>query len=628
MSRGRSVYDHEFHEGVNIIRGLNGSGKSTISDFIFFALGGEFDDWKDAASRCDEVQAEVETSNGVISIKRLTQSKTAPVQVYFGSMSEASDKGIEGWENFSLRRSGTNNSFSQVLFELIGIPEAKGEGGSNITMHQILRLCYSDQRTPASRLFRFESFDTQNIREAVGGLLFGIGDFEIYETELQIRAQNKKLAEISTKLSGLQKAMPPEKALQSTQSLYSTISDLNTEKTQLMKDVSNIDNVVDHDDVKGFLRERKAALKSVSAARTKFQHAETTISRLEMDISEIERFQEHIDESVEKLSLTESALQLVGEIEFSHCPACGAELDLESGKDHCVVCKSPKDVENEKSRFSQIRLDFQLQARETRQIYSQNDAKLEEAKRDVRLYKNSYEKLYSEFQLKYVDSSGPRDAALAEMTSRIGFIDGETKHLTDYLNIAAELERAQLEKNTIQESLNGLVTRITALKKLTESRQRKAMANFSEVATSLLHSDFKRQEEFESAQKVELNFTNDAISVDGSVNFAESSNVFLKNTAILSILLASAKGRNFLHPRFLLLDNIEDKGMEMERSHLFQDLIIRRATEIESPFQIIYTTSMMNPKLELDDYIIGPAYTKELKTLDFKGVNDTNGIVA
>lgn len=296
MSRGRSVYDHEFHEGVNIIRGLNGSGKSTISDFIFFALGGEFDDWKDAASRCDEVQAEVETSNGVISIKRLTQSKTAPVQVYFGSMSEASDKGIEGWENFSLRRSGTNNSFSQVLFELIGIPEAKGEGGSNITMHQILRLCYSDQRTPASRLFRFESFDTQNIREAVGGLLFGIGDFEIYETELQIRAQNKKLAEISTKLSGLQKAMPPEKALQSTQSLYSTISDLNTEKTQLMKDVSNIDNVVDHDDVKGFLRERKAALKSVSAARTKFQHAETTISRLEMDISEIERFQEHIDE--------------------------------------------------------------------------------------------------------------------------------------------------------------------------------------------------------------------------------------------------------------------------------------------------------------------------------------------
>lgn len=50
------VYDHAFHHGVNIIRGENGSGKSTIADFIFYVLGGEFDDWKDAANRCTEVQ--------------------------------------------------------------------------------------------------------------------------------------------------------------------------------------------------------------------------------------------------------------------------------------------------------------------------------------------------------------------------------------------------------------------------------------------------------------------------------------------------------------------------------------------------------------------------------------------
>jgi hypothetical protein len=66
----------------------------------------------------------------------------------------------------------------------------------------------------------------------------------------------------------------------------------------------------------------------------------------------------------------------------------------------------------------------------------------------------------------------------------------------------------------------------------------------------------------------------------------------------------------------LLLDNIEDKGMEMIRSQLFQRLVVERATELNVPYQVIFTTSMMNPKLELQEYVIGPAYTEENRTLN------------
>ena len=83
------------------------------------------------------------------------------------------------------------------------------------------------------------------------------------------------------------------------------------------------------------------------------------------------------------------------------------------------------------------------------------------------------------------------------------------------------------------------------------------------------------------------------------------------------MFLAAGMDARFFHSRFVLIDNVEDKGMEVERSHLFQRIIVERATELEEQYQVIFTTSMMNPELELDEYVIGPAYTSDRKSLVF-----------
>ena len=68
--KGKIAYDEKFHRGVNIIRGNNSSGKSTITHFIFYVLGGAFNDWVKEAKKCSHVIAEIEINKAIITLKR------------------------------------------------------------------------------------------------------------------------------------------------------------------------------------------------------------------------------------------------------------------------------------------------------------------------------------------------------------------------------------------------------------------------------------------------------------------------------------------------------------------------------------------------------------------------------
>ena len=56
---GYAVYDENFHEGINILRGANGSGKSTILNFLFYALGGDVSEWSEHAQLCSNTWVEL-----------------------------------------------------------------------------------------------------------------------------------------------------------------------------------------------------------------------------------------------------------------------------------------------------------------------------------------------------------------------------------------------------------------------------------------------------------------------------------------------------------------------------------------------------------------------------------------
>jgi hypothetical protein len=64
-----------------------------------------------------------------------------------------------------------------------------------------------------------------------------------------------------------------------------------------------------------------------------------------------------------------------------------------------------------------------------------------------------------------------------------------------------------------------------------------------------------------------------------------------------------------------MIDTIEDKGMEPERSHNFQNQILRVSKDAKCDHQIIYATAMIARDLDDDEFLIGRFTTRDEPTL-------------
>lgn len=622
VRRGIAVYDQKFHLGINIIRGENGSGKSTIADFIFFVLGGEFDNWKTVPGSCDQVQAEVETLGGVLSLRRDIERAQSPMEVFFGPMDEAQQHGMDGWQSYPLRRSDGRESFSQILFRASGIPEARSQGAANITMNQILRLLYSDQRTPAAFLFRYEPFDRREIREAVGDLVCGLSVYELYETELTLREVDKKFDEKDRRLSALLDAMPPDEALARPETIDSRLKDLDRESDKLSLEIENAAEMVEEGEVKAFTTARKNASGIIRKLADEIGELEQMFHVNELEIADLAAFLEYLQDLAKRLPRAESSADIIGNIEFTHCPACLSELKHGDDPSYCVLCDSKVDPERERSRYLQIKLDLDIQIRESRQLEDEKSHIAQQIHADLRRKRRVHQEHLSDYSVKYELSTSPRESFVAQRYQRLGQIDGELAALEKLRERAKQIEELSAEKAELQSEINRLKDRLKVLESASKTRRMKALTRVSDTAKFLLKRDLDRQDEFRNAKTVTVNFGDNSVLVDGELNFAESSNVIVKNSAMLSLLLAATEDAEFYHPRFALFDNIEDKGMTPDRSHNFQKLLVNSSKEASLAHQIIFTTSMINPDLDAENLVVGPYYTHEHRTLELQGVDE------
>ena len=617
ITKGKNVaYDELFHRGVNIIRGENGSGKSTIADFIFYGLGGEFDRWKDAAQNCSAVRIEVETEQSTLTLHRSVAGKQEPILVYYGSMEDSLDKGIDEWQRVPIRRpsGGLDLSFTQIMFRAAGIPEAPNVSNSNITMHQMLRLLYADQQTPPGKLFRFESFDTGDIRGTVGQLVIGVNGYDLYESQIKLRGVKAAYSDKDRLYKAAVMSLPSSEGLTSIAILDTRLKELEVRKSSIAEEIRNVDEVVGDDQAKQFAAERQTMRRRLQKLAGNLQLSEQRISDLVDEEAELHQFIEHLEQQLFALSAAEDLSAKLGNIEFQYCPSCLKPLSDKDAQ-HCIVCDEVIDEEKVRSRYFELKVDNELQIRESRQLLAMKAAEVEKLQSEVRALRREYSSTMTDYASRYDTSNSPRESYLAERFKALGSLEREAEYMEELRATLQRIDEVSAERAKLNDEITSLEATIKRLEASSTARISKAMNLVSTIGKRILRKDLKRQEAFENPTSFSINFGDDAMLVDGKMNFAESSNVILKNTSILSLLLSASYDADFWHPKFLLMDNIEDKGMEPIRSHNFQRVLIEESKQAKFPHQIIFTTSMLDPTLGKSELTVGPEYTREMKTL-------------
>jgi len=209
------------------------------------------------------------------------------------------------------------------------------------------------------------------------------------------------------------------------------------------------------------------------------------------------------------------------------------------------------------------------------------------------------------------------DVEADQLNQKIGYIDRETEEFIKIKDVIEQFEILYAKKNEIHDRIQKIKRDYSARENSIHLRCNAALRVIESSLIDLLKHDIDRENEFSSPDAIELDFKNDIIFVNGKANFSASSLAILRSCFYLSMLIASIKDKSFRYPRFMLLDSIEDKGMEPLRYHNLQKIIAEFSSQSEISHQIILSTSDIAPELKEFDGIIGSCYTKSNRTLSF-----------
>lgn len=607
-----SAYDEEFHKGVNIIRGDNGSGKTTIMDFLFFSLGGSIVEkqWKLIALSCDNTYIEVNINNNFFVLNRqISSNSKESMKIFEGTYEQSLNSPNNYWLSFPYASSSNKQSFHDNLLELLNIPITKSENNSYINFNQILRLIYTDQLSNIGRIFREEDFDSNLKRETIGNLLLGINSKDITHKKLEIIQLEKSIIKIASDIRAFSTIYGE---IESDASIVSKIE--NNKKTieDLTIDIYSLENNDEnYQESKDVITQKRNNLDELLERHKQLLK---NINNLNFEIIDSEHFVENLRNRLRNIEESDITLSILSDINFTYCPSCFNKICAHSANESiCNLCESPH-VDDYEPPTYRIKKDIEFQIKETNELIPKFNQEYESLVDEYTSLNTVIDNCRKELLTIEKPISGVTTKKTIQLIE-LGKLKQETVELEKKYNILKKLYKTQNKRDEVQAKLNKLKEEVFSEETAFQSRLTSRNNLISKIALRLIKKDLDREDGFKRPTEITFNFANDRIRVDGISNFSASSTAFLKTILKLSILIASCEDSSFLYPRLAIIDNVEDKGMEEERSQNLQRIIVEESNKLDVEHQIIFTTSKIDPSLDNTAYCVGDYYNYDNKTL-------------
>ncbi|MBP5980295.1 MAG: hypothetical protein KA748_08815 [Halomonas sp.] len=615
VKRGSIIaFDEVFHHGVNVLFGKNGSGKTSVIQLLMYGLGYEVPNWKEEASLCDNIYIELKVNGSPVTIRRKNNgSDKQSMDFCFLEMDMALTSPLTNWFNYPYAI-GSKPSFSQQMFDVLGLPEAKADANNNnVTLHQIYRLIYADQSNTSSAIFNNEPFDSAFKRESVGKYLLGLYDNELYDAKIKLVEEEKNLQKIIAKLQAIQLVVGKTSFGEDIVTIEEQKKDILDKIAAINVEIIEIkeESLISYSSDK---KETESSAKDSVAIRNKLLEVETEIQQLNYNILDSEEF---VSELIDKQCALRDSIKVgsfIDEFKFSSCPSCHQSLK-EKATDCCGLCGEPRESINSSNSLLRMKNEIEIQLRESEKLLGKKKQKLTDLTTKRKELRTLFRKQISKVTATMSSVDASKEKQLFDLYRQTGELEEKLQTLDKIAELHNSLLELRSERDSVQAEVNRLNEKIELIGKQRFKREPEIQALISEKLCELLRKDNGSEKEFKNAEYAEFDFAANSVSVNGKTAFSESGIVLLNNAFHVALLMTSLEKTYVRLPRFLVLDGIENGGMEDERSKNFQKVIVEALSSYEVDFQLVFATKNIDESLKSKDYMVCEEYSDSNKSL-------------